>query len=159
MGDSGCANVGDPVLDQLLVERYLVGGLGWGMGCTNVFGPFPFFVDFSRWDDGRVGIVGNGGSIFVCANLFCPLFLTCRSTQVGDRRWCCRCQRGVGRNARPPGGFGGFGRGWDGAGETGDIWLNTSPPRVQFRRSEITIGRESWISPGSHGFGAGQVVF
>ena len=71
-GELGCANVDDPVLDQILVARCLVADLGWRMGCTNVFGPLPCFVDFGIWDDGRVGIVGNGGSIFVCALFLAP---------------------------------------------------------------------------------------
>ena len=75
VGNLRCANVGDPVMDQLLVVRDFVGGLGWKLGCANVFGNFPFSVEFGRWDDGRVGIVGNGGNIFACASFFGPLFL------------------------------------------------------------------------------------
>ena len=63
VGNLRCANVGDPVMDQLLVVRDFVGVSGWKLRCANVFGNFPFFVDFGRWDDGGVKIIGNGGKL------------------------------------------------------------------------------------------------
>ena len=130
-GDLGGKNV-DARFSSPFFEIILGSILGFAPVGAPFLGNLFFVSDFVRWDKGVVGIVLWGNGENKRAPLLSPLFLMCRSTQVGDRRWCCRCQRGVGRNARPPDGFEGFARGWDGAGETGDIWLNISPLRVHF---------------------------